>query len=100
MKDTTLSIRISTDDLKKIRVNAERAKLSQSEYVIRCCLGKRVVVMDGLKDVLTELRRIGNNINQLTVLANMGKLNAVDLGGITKSLAEIGRTLRDLQEGR
>ncbi len=100
MKDTTLSIRISTDDLNRIRANAEKARLSQSEYVIRCCLGQRMVVMDGLKDVLTELRRIGNNINQLTVLANMGKVKVADLTGVRDSLTEIGRTLRAMQEGR
>ncbi len=100
MKDTTLSIRISTDDLNRIRANAEKARLSQSEYVIRCCLGQRMVVMDVLKDVLTELRRIGNNINQLTVLANMGKVKVADLTGVRDSLTEIGRTLRAMQEGR
>ncbi len=99
-KDTTLSIRISKLELDVIRAEAKKAHLSQSNYVIQCCLGQQVVVMDGLKEVLTELRRIGNNVNQLAVLSNMGKLNAVNLDGVQKALSEIGRALREMQEGR
>ena len=99
-KDKTLSIRLSKLELDIIRAEAKKAHLSQSNYVTQCCLSQQVVVMDGLKDVLTELRRIGNNVNQLTVLCNMGKLNAVNLDGVQQSLSEIGRTLREMQEGR
>ena len=99
-KDTTLSIRLSKLELDIIRAEAKKAHLSQSDYVSLCCLGQQVVVMDGLKEVLTELRRIGHNVNQLAVLCNMGKLNAVNLDGVQQSLSEIGRTLREMQEGR
>ena len=37
-KDTTFSIRISSDDLDTIRRKAKKARMSQSDYVIRCCL--------------------------------------------------------------
>ena len=99
-KDKTLSIRLSKLELDVIRAEAKKAHLSQSDYVSQCCLSQRVVVMDGLKDVLTELRRIGNNVNQLAVLCNMGRLNAVNLDGVQQSLSEIGRALREMQEGR
>ena len=99
-KDTTLSIRLSKLELDIIRAEAKKAHLSQSNYVTQCCLGQRVVVMDGLKEVLTELRRIGNNVNQLAVLSNMGKLHAANLDGVQQSLSEIGRALREMQEGR
>ena len=39
-----------------------------------CCLGKRIVILDGLKEVLRRQKAIGNNLNQLAVLANMGKV--------------------------
>ena len=99
-KDTTLSIRLSKLELDIIRAEAKKAHLSQSNYVTQCCLGQQVVVMDGLKEVLTELKRIGNNVNQLAVLCNMGKLSAVNLDGVQQSLSEIVRTLRGMQEGR
>ena len=97
-KDTTFSIRISSEDLATIRQKAKDARLSQSEYVTRCCLGRRIVIMDGLKEVLQQQRAIGNNLNRLTVLANMGRITAVDLDRTAQELAAISSTLRDIQE--
>ena len=97
-KDTTFSIRISSEDLATIRQKAKDARLSQSEYVTRCCLGRRIVIMDGLKEVLQQQRAIGSHLNRLTVLANMGRVKAVDLDRTAQELAAISSTLRDIQE--
>ena len=97
-KDTTFSIRISSEDLATIRQRAKDARLSQSEYVTRCCLGRQIVIMDGLKEVLQQQRAIGNNLNRLTVLANMGRVKAVELDRTAQELAAISSTLRDIQE--
>lgn len=98
MKDTTFSIRISQEDLDTIRRKAKQARMSQSDYVTRCCLGKQVVVVEDLKDVLKQQRAIGNNLNQLTVLANMGRISTVNLDGVARALAMISEMLRDIAE--
>lgn len=97
-KNTTFSIRISSEDLAMIRQKAKDARLSQSEYVTRCCLGRQIVIMDGLKEVLQQQRAIGNNLNRLTVLANMGRITAVDLDRTAQELAAISSALRNIQE--
>mgnify|MGYP002512130654 CR=1 FL=1 len=99
-KDTTFSIRISSDDLESIKHRAKRARMSQSDYVTRCCLGRQVVVIEDLKDVLKQLRAIGNNLNRLTVLSNMGRINTVGLDRTADELAGISAALRELQERR
>ena len=70
-KDKQFSIRISKQDLETIRRKAAQAHMSQSDYVTSCCLGKKIIIIDGLKEVLRQQKAIGNNLNQLTVLANM-----------------------------
>lgn len=97
-KDTSFSIRIASEDLAVIRQKAKQARLSQSEYVTRCCLGRQIVVIDGLKDVLQQQRAIGNNLNRLTILANMGRISAVDLERTAQELADISAALRSIQE--
>lgn len=94
MKDTTFSIRISTEDLNTIKKNAQKTHMSQSDYVIACCLGKQVIV----KEVAKQLRAIGNNLNQLTTLAHMGKVKIVSLDQFTELLAEVSSRLRMIQE--
>lgn len=76
-KDTVFSIRISSENLDEIRRRAKQARMSQSDYVVRCCLGKPVVVIDALREFLSELRAIGNNLNRLVVLANIGNISIV-----------------------
>ena len=73
--------------------------MSQSDYVTACCLGKRIVIMDGLKDVLRQQKAIGNNLNQLAVLANMGKVQLANLDSAVQAFAKINTALRELQEG-
>ena len=73
--------------------------MSQSDYVTACCLGKRIVILDGLKEVLRQQKAIGNNLHQLTVLANMGKVQFANLDTASQEFARINTALRELQEG-
>ena len=98
-KDKQFSIRISEQDLETIRRKAAQAHMTQSDYVTACCLGKRIVIMDGLKEVLRQQKAIGNNLNQLTVLANMGKVQFANLDTAAQEFAKINVTLRQMQEG-
>ena len=97
-KDTTFSIRISSQDLETIRQKAQQAHLSQSDYVTRCCLGKQIIVLDEGKDLLHALRAIGNNLNQQTVLANMGRVTVLNQDRTADELAEVSSLLRALLE--
>ena len=73
--------------------------MTQSDYVTACCLGKRIVILDGLKEVLRQQKAIGNNLNQLTALANMGKVQFANLDAATQEFAKINTALREIQEG-
>ena len=98
-KDKQLSIRISEQDLETIRRKAAQAHMSQSDYVISCCLGKKIIILDGLKEVLRQQKAIGNNLNQLAVLANTGKVQFTNLDSAAQEFARINTALRELQEG-
>ena len=98
-KDIKFSTRMASADREKIRALAQTAGLSMSDYVTACCLGKRIVIIDGLKDVLRQQKAIGNNLNQLTVLANMGKVQFANLDTAAQEFARINTSLRELQEG-
>ena len=98
-KNKQFSIRISAQDLETIRQKAVQAHMSQSDYVISCCLGKKIIILDGLKEVLRQQKAIGNNLNQLAVLANMGKVQFANLDSAVQEFAKINTALRELQEG-
>ena len=98
-KDKQFSIRISSQDLETIRRKAAQAHMSQSDYVISCCLGKKIIILDGLKEVLRQQKAIGNNLNQLAVLANMGKIQFANMDSAAQAFVKINTTLREMQEG-
>ena len=98
-KDKQLSIRISEQDLETIRRKAAQAHMSQSDYVISCCLGKKIIILDGLKEVLRQQKAIGNNLNQLAVLVNMGKVQFANLDSAVQEFSKINTALRKMQEG-
>ena len=50
---------------------------------------KEITLMEDLKPILYELRRIGNNVNQLTKLANMGSIETVNLEEFTEMLGQL-----------
>ncbi len=100
MKNRKLSIRISDSDWQQVHGKAEQANLSLTEYVTACCLGKRIVVIDGLDEVIRQQKAIGRNLNQLTTLANMGKVKTVYLKELTDAYAAVSSLLSDILKQR
>ena len=61
-----------------IRLKARNSRMSVSEYVRRSALNKKIIRIDGLGELLPELRRIGNNLNQVTVIMRTRNVQNVD----------------------
>ena len=91
-----MSIRISDADLQTLHHKAKQAKLTLTEYVTQCALGKQIFVVDGLDEVLRQQKAIGKNLNRLTVLSNMGKVNCVNLDKLTEEYASLNRSITEL----
>ena len=101
MKDRKMSIRISDADLQQIHDRASQAGMTLPEYVTACSLGERVVVVEGLEEVIRQQKGIGRNLNQLTTLANMGKIRTVRLRELSEQYAQVSSLLADLlRKGR
>ena len=91
-----MSIRISEEDLQRIHHKAQQAKLNLTDYVPRCCLGKQITIIEGLDEVVRQQKAIGRNLNQLTTLVNMGRINSVYLKDITQEYAQVSDLLSDI----
>ena len=71
-----------------------------TEYVTACCLDNEIVIIDGLNEVIRQQKGIGRNLNQLTTLANMGKVKAVYLQELTEAYAAVSSLLSDTLKRR
>jgi hypothetical protein len=105
-RKTVLSVRVTPDERAAITGKAEAAGLSTGGFLRACALRrvtpgtKRRAPADSkiLERAIAEMRRIGNNINQLARAANMNHpANSVML---SHALNEFTETLQQLREAR
>lgn len=98
MKSERFNIRMTPKEKAAIIGRAKRTNRTASEFMIDTALNRKIVVIDGLPEMVSQLKALGRNLNQLTVLCNMGKVQAVQLGEFEEILADIHRELRKLTE--
>ena len=60
----------SEKELEQIKKKVKKSKLTQSEYLLRSALDKNILVVDGWKEILIELSREGNTLNQIARALN------------------------------
>ena len=95
-KNKRINIRLTEKDKKLIELKAKKCNMTVTKYIISSCLKDNIIVIDGLNKVDTELRRIGNNINQLTRLSNERIISAVDLKEARMEVNNIWQLLKQL----
>ena len=96
--DTRLTIRLTPEQFKSITARAETAMMTPSAYVRAAAMRHKVTVVPGLDEMTRELKGIGRNLNQLTVLANMGKIKPVYLMETYEQLGKLLQRLCELAE--
>ena len=69
-KTKIITTRMTPVDKKAIHQRAKSAGMTVTDYLTTCALGKEIVRVNGLDDLLSELKAQGRNLNQLTTLAN------------------------------
>ena len=70
--------------------------MAVSEFVRSSAMGREVTVIEGVDELLTELRRQGNNLNQLTIMARQGRIDMVDMKPFMEVYSETWQTLNSL----
>lgn len=90
-------IRATEEELEKIQIKVAKSKKTQNEYLLKSALDKNITVIEGLHDFTIELKRIGNNLNQLTRAVHEGKANcSKELSDINEEIKEVWQLLRQL----
>lgn len=93
-----VAMRFRENEYKTIKRKAEKANLNFTEFVTRSALDKPITIIDGLGDVLKEQKAIGRNLNQITTLYNMGKIDCPDLTEMINQYSAVYDRLNDITE--
>ena len=95
-KTEIITLRVTPRVKAAIQARAKQVDMTVTDYLCLCGLGKRIVRVDGLDKVLSELKAQGRNLNQLTTLANMGKITVVYGDRLAENYGQVSEQLRQL----
>ena len=97
-KSEIISTRVTPEQREIIEEKAYSSYRTPSMYLRDCALDKKIVVINGVDELAVELRKIGNNLNQLTRAVNAGYVREVDLQATREEVAKIWRSLNSLRQ--
>lgn len=97
-KDKKINIRLTEKEKNIIETKAKKYNMTVTKFILSSCLNDKIIIINGLDKIDTELRRIGNNINQLTKLANERVITAVDLKEVRMEVINIWLLLKQLAQ--
>ena len=95
-KTEIITLRVTPRTKKTIQELAQSAGLTVTDYLCYSGLGKEIVQVEGLEQVLSELKAQGRNLNQLTTLANMGRVTVLKGDALAENYGKIYEQLREL----
>ncbi|MCQ4021773.1 plasmid mobilization relaxosome protein MobC [Ruminococcus sp. zg-924] len=70
-RNQTLSIRLTQSEKTALLSKAQKSKLTLTDYILKSSLQTEIKVVD-LQPLLIEMKRIGNNLNQIARKINSG----------------------------
>ena len=81
-----------------IKSNAEKAEMNITDYMVSSAKKHKIIIVEDLKPLCHELRKIGTNINQLTLLSHQGRFTCVQLSELTEAMKSLWQPLYILTE--
>ena len=93
-RDQILAVRLTSTEKEMIRDRAGRAGLSVTRYIVYACLFAQIIVPPDMSGVLIEMKRAGNNINQIAAKINTGVFTSANFDEVVSLYREILAELR------
>ena len=72
-KTDSMLLRLTPTEKQKIAYHADLMNISRNEHVSLCIRRKRIVICENFPELIYQLSKIGNNINQIAAVANTNK---------------------------
>ena len=95
-KTEIVTARMTPEIKHQLQARARDANMTLTNYLIICGLGQEIVRIDGLDNLLSELKAQGRNLNQLTTLANMGRITVLRGDDLIQAYAKLCDALATL----
>ena len=95
-KNKLVALRFRENEYNLIKSKADKANMNFTEFITRSALNKQITVVDGIPEILKEVKAIGRNLNQLTTLCNMGKIICPELSELKEQYSNAVAVLDEI----
>ena len=95
-RDKTLTIRLTESEKANIEKKAAKAKMNLTEYIIAASNKNKIKVAEDTTPLLMELKRMGNNINQIAMKINSGAISSYNFAEVIDMQRKIYEQMLEL----
>lgn len=97
-RNETLTIRLNKAEKSAIIAKAKRAKMNLTEYILAISKQTEIVLPPDTAPIVIELKRIGNNLNQIAAKVNSGVAYVEGLQTVVENQNKIYGLLYEMTE--
>ena len=97
-RNKTLSIRLTETEKNKIINKAKKSKMTVTDYVVSLSDKKEIKLAPDLSLVVVEMKRLGNNLNQIAMKLNSGVVYIPDFKSVLDNQKVIYEMIYKLSE--
>ena len=98
-RNQTLTIRVTAAEKDAIVRNAAKTRMSLTDYIVASSLLTEIHVAEDTRPLLAELKRIGNNLNQISTKINVGAFQSYNFQEVIDMQRDIYEELYRISRG-
>ena len=98
-RNITLTIRLTAAEKETIVKNAARARMSLTDYILAASQATEIHVAEDTRPLIAELKRIGNNLNQISLKINAGAFTSYNFREVIEMQKAIYEELYRISRG-
>ena len=98
-RNITLTIRLTAAEKEDIVKNAARARMSLTDYILAASRATEIHVAEDTRPLIAELKRIGNNLNQISLKINAGAFTSYNFREVIEMQKAIYEELYRISRG-
>ena len=98
-RNNTITIRVNEDEWCAIMKQVLKAGMNVTDYLVTAATTTQIYVAEDTKPLITELKRIGNNLNQITTKINAGAFRSYNFDEVIGMQRAIYEEVRRIGRG-
>ena len=98
-KSERINLHLTPTDKSIIKEKADLVGMNMTNYPTVCAIAEKIYCVgdkESFDKIIYQLKKIGNNINQIRMLANFGNIQFANLDECTSALLEVNKSIQKI----